>query len=134
MNTLRIVIAGFSLSGCVLAPAMLQAAQNDILGQNTELEITMQVLDSVAGIDANILLVSTPEAVETAAPDNNVEDFFADSAGAKEENSETSNKNDNFATDRAFLNDMEQETRLADDEGDFDDGEAIDDDELATGN
>jgi hypothetical protein len=142
MKNLRLFLASLALTCCGLFPAVTLADDMD------ELDVTMDVLDSVAGIDGNVLIMSGPEGFVAEGPDGEDGGEFDDDVDRDRDDgdenegelrSESDGESDNergeeqvdgFGDDGDFLGENDDEDELAHDEGDFDDGEAIDDDEI----
>ena len=140
MKNLRLFLASLALTCCGFFPAVAMADDMD------ELDVTMDVLDSVAGVDGNVLIMSGPEGFVAEGPDGeDVGEFDDDGdrnngdenegelrseSGGESDDERDEAEEDGFDDDGDFLGEDDDEDELTHDEGDFDDGEAIDDDEI----
>ena len=75
MKNLRLFLASLALTCIGFFPAVATADDMD------ELDVTMEVLDSVAGIDGNVLIMSGPEGMAEEGPDGEDGDGFEGEEG-----------------------------------------------------
>lgn len=133
MNKCRILAAGIFLTVVSLAPGLAIA---DI----DELDVTMEVLDSVADIDGEVLEMRGPDgAGEDAFDDERDGEGMGEDGIAEDDGDEISDEevNQYFAEQAEREGDFEgdddfssrADAEALDDEGNFDDDENIDDDE-----
>lgn len=138
MKRLGIFVAGFALSSLSLLPATAMA--ND-----DELDVTMEVLDSVADIDGQVLVIPEPEDDRLEGADNEGEGVEHDGEMDARENDGIDSgsdrvddfagegSDDNFANDDDFAHDddfeSDEDEEHSEDESDFDEGDEIDNDE-----
>ncbi len=111
MKQLKIFLAGVALSCFALFPA---AAMADI----DELDVTMEVLDSIADIDGQVIVMQGPEDDGLDGHDND---------GDSDDDFGGEDADDDFAHDEDFESDEDEEH--SEDESDFDEGDDIDHDE-----
>jgi hypothetical protein len=147
MKNLRLFLASLALTCCGFFPAAAMADDMD------ELDVTMEVLDDVAGIDGNVMIMRGPESGAAEGPDGEDSDHEGgfedemhagedghqgesdegindDDLRAEEEREHEEESDDGFEADSDFLGEDDDEDELVHNEGDFDDGESIDDDEI----
>lgn len=123
IKQIRIMLAGFALGGLALVPAAANADED-------ELEVTMEVIDSIADIDGDVIVVPGPEDDGAGrdggevgeAGDESAEDAVDDTVAERDFIDPGSE--DGFTHDEDFEADEDEEH--SERESDFDEGDDID--------
>ena len=132
MKQLNILIASMVLTTTGMLPAVALADMDD-------LDVTMEVLDDIADIDGQVLVMRGPdggeESDEMESDEDEVREDDASETDERESEEEVRDemnealvREDGFEDDDDFRN--EEDGDHTEDESDFDDGEEIDEDEF----
>ena len=119
MKQLKIFLASVALSLTALVPAIAMADLD-------ELDVTMEVLDSMADFDGQVIVMEGPEHDGLEGSDDEGESDEHDGDDT-EEDFGVDESGDDFMHDENFESDEDQEH--SEDESDFDEGDEIDTDE-----